>query len=98
MEPKKVWTKDDIKNLLKVNDRAVARAVYAIYKRQTDDEKFCDDTHESNGVGFNKFDAEILSNLARYFFQHGYLSTKQTEVARKRIVKYAGQLADIANA
>ncbi len=98
MEPKKVWTKDDIKNLLKVNDRAVARGVVAIYNRQTEDERFCDSTHEHNGVGFNKVDAELLSNIARWFTSHGYLTEKQTAVARRKIMKYAGQLVEIANA
>lgn len=98
MEPKKVWTKDEIKSMLNANDKAVARGVVAIYNRQTNEEKFCDDTHESNGVGFNKFDAELMSSIARWFTSHGYLTDKQTAIARKKIMKYAGQLTEIANA
>ena len=98
MEPKKVWTKDEIKSMLNENDRAVARGVLAIYNRQTDGEKIDDNTHESNGVGFNKIDAEILSSFARWFYAHGYLTEKQTAIARKKIMKYAGQLVEIANA
>lgn len=101
----KVWTKEDIKNLLFKNDKAVFRGVVRIYERQTADEKAVGETAYNNGVGFSGADANILSSFARQIQEYDPLtskfktplSPKQLEIARKKIVKYAGQLADIAN-
>ena len=88
--------KEKVKQLLATNDKAVYRAVVAIYRRQTDYEQVCDSTQETNGVGFSAFDAEILSSFAKQLLDGKGLSYKQMEIARKRIAKYSGQLASIA--
>lgn len=95
---RKIWSKEEIKNLLNTSDKAVCRAVVAIYNKQTDCEKDCAETTDSNGVGFNGADANILSSFAEWILKRGYLTEKQMVIARKKMMKYAKQLADIANA
>lgn len=92
-----MYTKNDITKMLENSDTAVQRALIAIWERQTTSEKASQSTHINNSIGFNGFDAGILSSFAEQFQTKGWLSTKQMIIARKRIMKYAGQLADIAN-
>ena len=91
------WTKEEIKERMRVSDQWLIRGLLAIYKYQTEAEQSDDATLEDNGVGFNGVDAFILSQFARQFQTRGFLSPKQILVARKKMLKYAGQLATIAN-
>lgn len=97
------WTEQMIKECIDKSDENVCKAVVTIYRRQTRDERNSYSTHETNGVGFNKFDAEILTSFAKQIIfnkdvgRRYLLSRKQIEIARKRIKKYAKQLAKIAN-
>lgn len=94
----KTWTVDEIKALLKRSDKAVTRAVLAIYRLQTVDEQCSQTTKEYNGVGFNAIDSELMSSFAIQLLQGRTLSIKQLEIARKRMMKYSKQLMGIANA
>jgi type IV secretory pathway component VirB8 len=95
----KKWTEQSIIELLNSSDKAVTRAVIAIYKRQTEDEKVTHDTKHTNGIGFNSADARLLSYCAQYAQKNNCdLSGKYLTTARKRIVKYRKQLLQIANA
>lgn len=89
-------TKAEIIELLETNDRAVAKAVWRIHQYQTEAERAVQATTEHNGVGFNAFDAEILSSFAEQINRGRTLSQKQMAIARKKMRKYAGQLARIA--
>jgi hypothetical protein len=93
----KSWTKPDILEMLSSNDKAVWRAVHALYRKQTPTEQESEQTHEKNNRGFNGVDAPILTSFAKQFEQRGWLSNKQTDLARKKLIKYANQLAAIAN-
>lgn len=93
----KTWTKEDITSMLRQSDKAVARGVIAIYRRQTEDEKAVGETKHDNGVGFNGADARYLSYCARWAMKTGKLTGRHLEKARKAMMKYAGQLAQIAN-
>lgn len=88
----KEWNKKDIQNLLLKNDKAVKRALILIYSFQTETEKSTENTIEENGVGFSGADANILSSFAKQLKTKSYLSPKQLEITRKRIIKYAGQI------
>ncbi len=92
----KVWTKAEIKAKLATNNGWLIRGLLAIFSRQTASEQEAGVTSEDNGIGFNGADAEILSSYAKFYKKNGYLSPKQREIARKKMLKYAGQLADIA--
>ncbi len=94
---KKIWTKEEIQELLKENDVAVIRGLLNLFALQTEDERISDETNHRNGVGFNGRDAEFLGSLARQAILRGKLTEKQLPYARKRILKYAGQLVKVAN-
>lgn len=103
---RKIWTKEDIKGLLLRNDKAVWKGLLAIYQRQTADEQLQNETCHNNGIGFNGVDAGILSSFAQQVNTYDPLvskyktplSKKQIDLARKKMIKYSGQLAEIANA
>ena len=93
----KIWTQYEIKGLLETNDTAVARAIVAVYNKQTASEQAVGETSESNGVGFNGVDANFLSSLAQFYQAKGFLSKGQLKYGRKKIMKYSKQLTLIAN-
>jgi hypothetical protein len=78
------------------NDAWLMRGVVAIYNCQTADEQSNETTSHDNGIGFNGLDAQILSSFAKQIGQRGFLTPKQIAIARKKMVKYAGQLLRIA--
>jgi len=85
-----------IKDGLRKSDAWLLRGLVVIYGFQTADEKASKETHEDNGMGFNGVDAEFLSSLAEQYQKRGTLTQKQIEFARRKMVKYAGQLLKVA--
>lgn len=97
----KVWNEFEVKQLLLKNDRAVERALMALYHRQTVDEQVSSQTKTRNGKGFNAKDAFIFTSLAESFLKFRKLSFKQIELLRgkngqHRIGKYWRQLLEVA--
>lgn len=99
--------KDMIAANIAACDIWLVRAILAIYKCQTNDEQSSQFTKYHNGIGFNGLDSNILSSFAeqikRWFKTapserkfDAPLSPKQMGIARKKMAKYAGQLASIA--
>jgi hypothetical protein len=96
-------SKVDIVNVLKVNDKAVARALVVLTERQTFTEQNSEQTINRNGEGFTPADARMGTSMAKFYLRNGYLSPKQLAYWRKenakgvqRILKYAGQLLEVA--
>ena len=89
-------TVETIRNLLSQNDEAVRRALIAINNRQTHVEQRVGRTIENNGRGWNGRDAELMSSFADQLQRRGWLSFKQMCIARRRLMKYAGQLLIVA--
>ncbi len=84
----KKWTKEEIQTLLNTNPSAVVRGILAIYEYQTAHEKAA------------SLAKQILSWQGERPAERKYnfpLSVKQLELAKKKMKKYAGQLAKIAN-
>lgn len=88
--------REKIKALLKESDKAVVRAVVAIYRRQTFEEQASQITKEHNHQGFCANDASIMSMYAQQILKYGGLSEQQTKIARERMMRYSKQLAEIA--
>jgi hypothetical protein len=97
MNTSKIWTKGEIKDLLEKNDEMVKRSLLVVYSLQTSDEQYSEQTKYQNGVGFNSRDGEIMSSFAQQLQAKGYLSPKQLELARNKLMKYSGQLVKVAN-
>jgi len=98
------YTKDDIIRLLETNDKAVARAVYAIYERQTEAEQYNESTLVINGIGFTGAHGHIGTSMGKQYKERGFLTPGQINWWKERIGKnnrmriaiYASQLLDIA--
>lgn len=93
----KVWTVEEIKDLVQTNDVVLYRALLKLYNCQTESEKQDKATRDSNGMGFNAYDAEILTSFCDWLIKNGFLTSKQKFVARKKLVKYSKQLTALAN-
>lgn len=89
-------TKTQIISLLASNNRAVERALVALYHRQTVDEQRTSTTKESNGVGFNAKDAEYATYLAKWVLSGRHLTGRHLEAGRRIATFYARQLAEMS--
>ena len=70
----------------------ICRALMLIYDRQTEQEVLKGKTIEDNSVGFTALDADILTEMARFYQSRGFLSYKQLNLVKRLIPKYAGQI------
>jgi hypothetical protein len=70
-------TKDELLNLLKTNDKAVARALVVLNNRQTADEQATQGTRYLNGMGFRPCHARMGTSMAKFYLQRGFLTPKQ---------------------
>lgn len=93
----KTWTANEIKSVILINDNQLIKALIKLYSFQTTSEQNSQDTIYFNNVGFNGADGKFLSNVAEFYNRNRYLSPKQIKCVRKRLLKYAGQLARIVN-
>jgi len=93
----RVWNENEIKDLIQTNDAVLYGALIKLYNCQTEDEQGIGSTRERNGSGFNGIDAPILSSFAEFYKERGYLSPKQRNICRKKLIKYNRQLTRLAN-
>jgi hypothetical protein len=98
-------TRDTVIELLKSNDRAVARALVVLTERQTQDEQRTEHTRYRNGQGFRPCHARMGTSMSKFYQARGYLTAKQVAYWRApmrdgkmRIEIYAGQLVEVAQA
>lgn len=89
------WTPEAIKALLDRNALAVERAVLAIFKRQTEDERQAETTKHRNGRGFASCHASRGSYYAKWLLSGRHLTGTHLDKARKMTKHYAGQLAEV---
>lgn len=104
----KIWTKEEICAMLNSSDKAIVRAVIALYNKQTNQEKEENATIVHNSVGFSGGDGMIGTfhgnYIKKYGIERGYVREKiipywkqLNPKGKMRIEKYAGQLTKIAN-
>lgn len=91
------YTKEYIRTLLEQSDAAVLKGLLRVYSLQTVAERNAEHNTLHNGVGFSSFDAKFLTSLAKSYIKYGRLTEKQMVFARKKMIRYAGQLARVAN-
>lgn len=94
----KVWTEQEIKELVQTNDTVLYGALKKLYACQTADEQDAGETKHHNGMGFNGADSKFLSSIAEFLLKRGFLTDKQKMYTRKKLVKYNKQLTRLANA
>lgn len=96
--PKRVWTAEEIADLIQTNDTVLYRALKKLYAEQTRDEQMSGETTHRNGIGFNGVDSRFLSSVAEFLNRTGSLTAKQKVVTRRMLKKYNKQLTRLANA
>lgn len=95
-------TGTQIVDMLRTNDKAVARALVVLFERQTDDEQATEHTRHHNGRGFRPCHARMGTSMAKFYLQRGFLTPKQIAYWRRegkegmRIAIYWKQLLDVA--
>ncbi len=92
-----LWTPTTIRFLLSQNNYSVLRGMVVLYDNQTFDEKLCENTFIRNGKGFDAYDAKICSRIALKIKTGEHITKKEMDLARRKTMKYAKQLADKAN-
>lgn len=91
------WNRENLWEILSTNNDQLAKALVALYQRQTTQEQHSKQTADHNGIGFNGVDAPFLSSCAEGVKKHGKLTQNQATHVRKALKKYLGQLVAIAN-
>lgn len=74
------------------NQNWALRAALRIFKYQTTEEADFGATLESNGVGFNGFDANFVTSVVKQHLEGRRLTKKQSDALRRIMPKYAEQL------
>jgi hypothetical protein len=98
-----LYTKESVREKLLVNNNWLKRAVLRLTKLQTEFEVTNKVTKDNNKVGFNASDAKFLTDINNIIIKspnkelEEILTPKQIYFTRKRMLKYSGQLAKIAN-
>lgn len=103
--------KAEIKARLESDDRWLMVGMLTIFKYQTASEKSAQHTHEKNDVGFNAADGKRLTRMCTWLLRQttehrlrqtpnarleDYFDEWACDIIRKRVPKYARQLAAIA--
>lgn len=83
-------TGTDIVNLLRNNDKAIARALVVLHDRQTFDEQATYRSRHTNNLGFNKADANKGTEHAKFYKENGYLTEEMIGYWREKIKRTNG--------
>lgn len=94
---KRIWTRDEIVNLLETNPGFLHRAMIKLYERQTRDEQRARTTMVDNKRGFSAFHAKTGTKLGKYAKEGGTFGWKWRGQALKVAKIHVGQLVAIAN-
>ena len=94
----RIWTEDEIRDLVQTNDTVLYRALKKLYGEQTAGEQATGETVEHNGRGFNGIDSKFLSSVSEFLIARGFLTEKQKATTRRMLKKYTKQLTRLANA
>ena len=75
--------------------QSIERMMEGLWARQTEDEQATKTTKNRNGRGFNAQDAEFAGNFITYLRKHGRCDDRLGWMARRKLMKYSRQLAEI---
>lgn len=104
MSSTKLVTQESLIGLVeKYPEKAIGRALVAIFNNQRSDEQHTNDVRYNNGIGFTPADAHTGSITAKYYLKHGNLLdwqierwTRKNSKGIPRIAKYWKQLNEVA--
>lgn len=81
-----------VKKVIECNDRAALGALLVVYNNQTSTEKAFGSSIDHNGIGFNRYDDEVLSKIAKKVKERKTLSKYEIKITKKLIGKYWRQV------
>ncbi len=81
-----------VKLKLATDDKWVKRALLVLLDRQTDDELKVKKTILENGMGFDSFDAEILTPIANTYKRCRLITFSDMLLLHRRMPRYAKQI------
>ena len=84
-----------IKQRLLKDSEFVVGALVALYGEQTVEERATKGTYYKNRRGFNSVDAEILSRIADFYLNKGYITERQLTLVKRKLTKYHKQIATL---
>jgi len=85
-------TEEKLISLIKEKDEWAIGGLITIYRNQTQDEQSNNSVKYQNSVGFNGYDADILSSISQFYLKNKFLTPKQIDVVKKSITKYSKQM------
>lgn len=85
-----------LKDLLKINDKALLKAIVLIHDLQTEEEKAKGESTEDNFVGWTKWDAKEMGNIAKKIKRGEPLTIGELAKSRNKMQKYWKQLMYIS--
>lgn len=97
IQPFQSYDKDNIQAFLIKSDLFVVKSLMLLYNLQTDNEQNAGTSIDNNGVGFNKLDAKILTSIAMQCKRTKHITSKQLNLCRSKLMKYAKQISKVAN-
>lgn len=90
----KVWTKEQLRELISTNDKAAIKALLTIYEYQTEYEQAAGYTQVHNTVGFSGTDG-FLSKFVSFYNKRKYFTPKMMAIIKKKMPKYTNQIMNI---
>ena len=91
----KIWDKGMVQALIVASDKALSKALWNIFQRQTAAEQSALQTIEHNGRGFTGHDAKFLSDVARRLPAYSFhMTPRQVAKVRPMMRKYWRQLLE----
>lgn len=81
-----------LKDLVRTNDVALKRAIVLIHNRQTEDERQKQESTENNNVGWTKWDAKEMGEIADKLIRGEELTLGELAKSRNKMCKYWKQL------
>lgn len=97
-EQKKVWTREELIELINTNNLAVERAILRIHAGQTAQEKQDENTYDHNDIGFSSAHAKVGTYMAKWLQQGKHLTGDWLPKGRKIALRHVRQLLKVANA
>jgi hypothetical protein len=84
-----------VREKLLTDNEWLVRGLICLFHRQTEDEKAIEGTKHRNTRGFNSADSNLLTGFAKQWLARNWFSDNQMPILRRKMLKYAGQLARI---
>ena len=85
-----------LKDLMRTNNKALLKAIVLIHDRQTEEEKAKGESTEDNFVGWTKWDAKEMGDIAKKIKREEPLTIGELAKSRNKMCKYWKQLMYIS--